>query len=289
MKPQMILAAVGHLPHDHAVLARALEVSGRSGAGLQIAHVLDLPGGRDDLTDASTFLGQAALAARDRLGLTLGEMGADLSQITIHIIHGTHAICLIDLCRDFRPDLVVMRAHQRTRIAEKLLGSTTERVIAAGQTPVLVVKRDTQTPYRHPVLATNGTDNAADTLRFVSTLLPDTKVHVVQAVDIPQQLKEAMLRVGTRERELAKHRKELTKAAGEHLQTLVQNSAASATSQVLKGDPLSVLTRLSQRADVDLIAVGAGRASLIQRAFIGSVSRRLLRDAACDVLICAAH
>ncbi|WP_442885676.1 universal stress protein [Amaricoccus sp.] len=37
---------------------------------------------------------------------------------------------------------------------------------------------------------------------------------------------------------------------------------------------------------MNLIALGPGRASLIRRAFIGSVTRRVLRDAACDVLIC---
>ncbi|WP_412051779.1 MULTISPECIES: hypothetical protein [unclassified Hoeflea] len=35
-----------------------------------------------------------------------------------------------------------------------------------------------------------------------------------------------------------------------------------------------------------MIALSSGRSSLIRRALIGSVARRLLRDAGSDVLIC---
>lgn len=285
MPNQVILAAIGRLPQDTAVMQRAIEVTAASGAKLQIVHVLDLPKDAGELDDMTSFLGQAAFAARDRIELALAELGANPADVKLQILSGSHAIALIDFCRKLSPDLIVMRAHHKVKWKEKILGSTTDRVIAAAQTPVLVVKRSAKTPYERVVLATNGTDSASDTSQFVSALLPGVKLTLVQAVQIPPQLKEAMLRVGSRKGELKALRKKLENAAKGHLRALTAKAGLNLSSKVLKGDPAKVLTQTSGDKNVDLMVLGQGHASLVQRAFIGSVSRRLLRDASCDVLI----
>ncbi len=285
MTKHKLIAAIGQLPQDMAVLERGVEISNASQADLHLVHVLDLPGTKADLDDISTLPGQEAFAMRDKLKAALGTLGADLTTVKMHMALGLHAISLIDVCKDVLPDLIVMRAHQKPKMAEKLLGSTTERVIAAAQAPVLVVKQPVENRYRSVVLATNGTDDASDMAHFVFKHLPDVKLHVVQSVQIPPQLKEAMLRVGTRAVDLTAHRRKLVKEAEDHLRELTAEFAQPVTSQVFKGEPVHTLTRLCRTPDVDLMALGQGKASLIRRAFIGSVSRRLLRDAACDVLI----
>ncbi len=285
MTKNVILAAIGRLPQDLAVLERAVEVSMASRSDLQVVHVLDLDGHAANLDDTTTFVGLAASATRERVEAALTKLGADPSTIKIHIKLGAHALALIDLCKDLSPKLVVMRAHQGMKITKKLLGSTTDRVIAGAQTPVLVVKQPVTDRYRRAVLATNGADNARDRLNFVSNLLPDTKLQLVQAVQIPPQLKEAMLRVGSRKAELTAHQSKLIQNAEDHLRDLTGKEGPRVTSQVLTGDPAKTLTRLCREQGVDLIALGQGRTSLITRAFIGSVSRRLLRDAACDVIV----
>lgn len=285
MTTKLILTAIGQLPQDTAVLERALEVAHRSDAELRVVHVLDLPGNGADLADVTTFLGQAVLAARDRIELALTELDADSSNIAIQIELGPHALTLIDICQNLKPDLIVMRAHQNTKIKERLLGSTTDRVIAAAETPVLVVKRAVKESYDCVVVATNGADNALEASEFVIDLLPEVRLNLVQAVQIPPQLKEAMLRVGSRKSELESHRTKLLNDAKNHLRNLAEKVGRRVKSQVLKGDPANALTRLCRKRDVGLIVLGQGRSSLVRRAFIGSVSRRLLRDAPCDVLI----
>ncbi|MCK8462902.1 universal stress protein [Aliiroseovarius sp. S1339] len=280
-----ILAAIGQLPQDVAVLHRALEISTASRSDLHIVHVLDLPGDIADLTDITTFLGQAAFAARDVIAGAIAELGTDPSDVQIHIELGSHAFRLIEVCNEISPDLIVMRTHQRVKITERLLGSTTDRVIGATQIPVLVVKRPVERRYGGVMLATNGSDDAVNASRFISALLPENRLHVVQVVQIPPQLKEAMLRAGSQTADLAAYLRNLVKNAHDHLKDLTEKCGRSVTSEVLKGDPAKTLTRLCRNQDFDLIALGQGRSSLIRRAFIGSVSRHLLRDAACDVLI----
>lgn len=281
----VILAAIGDLPQDVAVLKRSVEIARALGAKLQVVHVLDLPGDASELHDITSFLGQSAFSARDRIKLALREIGADPMEVKILIELGAHAIALIGICSELSPALIVMRAHQKVKLKEKILGSTTDRVIAAAKTPVLVVKRTSNSPYDRVVLATNGTDSAMDTSRFIAALLPTAKLTLVQAVQIPPQLKEAMLRVGSRKDEIKALRKRLVNDAKVHLLTLTAKAGPNLSSEVLKGDPAKVLTQMSGDNNVDLLVLGQGRASLVRRAFIGSVSRRLLRDASCDVLI----
>lgn len=273
-----ILAAVGPFPQDDAVLARALELTGAPGARLTIVHVVDLPG-------HDRLVGQARSDARARIEAALGALGAGGRPPHILVETGATALTLIAICDDLSPDLVVMRAHGRARIADKLLGSTTERVIAAGGVPVLVIKRPVKRPYARVLLATDGSDAAADALMFIAALLPAAALHLVQAVQIAAQLEQAMLRVGTQRAALDAHLATLTGQAKAHLRALAATVAPRATTHVLRGDPAKALIRASQRPNVDLLALGAGPPGLIRRAFIGSVSRRLLREAACDVLI----
>ena len=52
----------------------------------------------------------------------------------------------------------------------------------------------------------------------------------------------------------------------------------------VRGDPAQALLAFAQQANVDLIAVGAQRHSLIERLVVGSVATRVLRTAQCAVL-----
>lgn len=286
MTVRQIIASVGQFPQDNAVLARALEIATIHRAALTIVHVIDLPGCDTTPIDRDTLAEQAALAVRDGIKAMLTDAGVDESRIDIRIETGSPALRLIELCQDLSPDLIVMRAHERASIAEKLLGSTTDRVIAAGGVPVLVVKRPVARPYSRVVFATNGVDDAFGALSFVTALLPAADLHLVQAVQIAPQLKEAMLRAGSGQAALTAYRHGLTRIYREHLRELAAKATGRVTTRVLQGDPVVVLVRATRRPNVDLIAVGPGRTSLIRRAFIGSVTRRLLREAACDVLVC---
>lgn len=281
-----IFAAVGQFPQDDGVLARALEVAGPLFAKLTIIHVIDLSGCEAGISDQEALQGQAAIAARDRIEAALARLGADAPDTETRIVAGSPALKLIEMCEAEKPALIVMRAHQKTRIIERILGSTTDRVIAAAVAPVLVVKRAVDRPYTRIVLATNGADDAATALSLVEAMLPDTGIHLVQAVEITPQLQEAMLRVGTDQTALTAHRNALIKDARDNLRHLSAQAKSRTTRAVLRGDPALAIVRSTRGAKVNLLAVGPGRTNLIRRLFIGSVARRVLRDAACDVLIC---
>jgi nucleotide-binding universal stress UspA family protein len=285
MTPTRILAAVDQFPQDDAVLARALEIAALQGARLDVVHIVDLPGCGPDPARADALAGQAADAARARIGAALERLGAGGSDVEVRIETGSPALRLIAICDEVKPGLVVMRAHERARISERILGSTTERLVAAGQVPVLVVKREVDRPYGRVLIATDGKDDAAGAVALVAALLPGAALGLVRAVHIAPQLKEAMLRVGSDQAALTAHRDALAASARADLRALAASLTPRPTTRVLRGDPATALIRATRNPKVDLIVLGPGPTSLIRRAFIGSVTRRLLREGACDVLI----
>lgn len=283
-----ILAAVGRFPQDEAVLARASRIAAAHGLALSVVHVVDL-GGAEPLPGAATLLAETAGAAvRTDIAAALKRIGAEHPGNVIHIETGAPALRLIELAEELRPDLVVMRMNQRDRITARVLGSTTDRVIRSAVAPVLVVKRPVLRDYRRVILALDGSDDARATLRCVTQLLPEARLQLVQAVDLAPPLAEAMLRAGTDQAGLAAHGDALARAAAANLDTLAAGLDPAPALRVLRGDPADALIRASRSRHVDLIGLGPGRASLIRRAFIGSVTRRVLGEAACDVLICHA-
>ncbi|MEY8798893.1 universal stress protein [Leisingera sp. XS_AS12] len=281
-----ILAAVEQFPQDDAVLVRGVEIANRLGAMLTIVHVMELPDHAAARALADTFRSQSDFAARDRIEAALRRNGIGPAGTEIRIEAGSPAQRLVEICDEFAPELVVMRANQKPWILEKLLGSTTKAVVAAGNVPVLIVKQATGKPYGRVILAVDGPDYVPEVLAVVTTLLPDAALELVQAVMVPPQLEAAMLRVGLAQTDLTAHRDALADEAEKRLGSLTAGLRHGLEWQVLRGEPEEVLIRVTQSPDTDLITLGPNRSGLIRRAFTGSVTQRLLRDAACDVLIC---
>ncbi|WP_424990821.1 universal stress protein [Fluviibacterium sp. S390] len=281
MKAMRILAAVGRFPDDDAVLQRGMEIAARHGVPLTIAHVLETP----DDPAAPSSRNTAETVARDEIETALHRHGFDPADTEIWIETGSPPRVLVEICKGLKPALAVMRAHHKPWLVKKLIGSTTEKVIAADIVPVLLVRHPVEKPYGRVVLAIDGPDAAPAALSFVGALLPDAALHLVQAVEVAQQLEESMLRVGLPRSDLVAHHDVLAQAAESHLRALTGALETGVTWQVLRGEPSAELTRMTQDADVDLIALGPNRSGLVRRVFMGSVTQSLLRDAACDVLV----
>lgn len=285
MKPKRILAAIDRFPEDDAVLLRSIEVASRHGVALTIVHVVELPDHAAFATLITTFHGQAEFAARDRINATLHRHGVNPIEVEVHFETGAPAGRMAKICKDLKPMLVVLRTHHQPWIFNKLLGSTTEKVIAAGHAPVLFVRPSVEKPYNRVLLAVKGPDTAPTALSFVAPLLPDTKVHIIQAVAVAPQFEQAMLRVGLARMEMRAHQDVLAQDAEVRLATLVPELSPGVTWQVLRGVPAQVLARATHAPDVDLIALGPNRSGLLRWIFIGSVTRQLLLNAGCGVLI----
>ena len=135
------LAMAQHLAHASAttlhllqVIALPSELDILRGSGGESVTVLEMA--RDAaqrLHDAQTARGQAYLAG---LAGPLQQAGL---QVTTALREGAADEQIVTYAQEHGIDLIVMRTHGHSSVKRFFLGSVTDRVIRAGQTPVLVV------------------------------------------------------------------------------------------------------------------------------------------------------
>lgn len=285
-----ILTAVGVGPFDDAVLTRSIELAEAHRAKLTIVHIID--GFRKHgpaLTNMDAIEQEAILAARDRIEAAATRQTVDISNIDFRVEEGPSALRLVEVAENIRADLIVMGAHQSESIIEKFIGSTTDRVIRASSASVLVVKRPVKQAYTRVAIAVDAHRGSAEVTALVAALFPLARMLLIHVVQISPQFEEAMLRVGSSKAALDAHRDAIVRVRKDfmrELSTVHADRSASATTRVIVGDPARSLIQATRGINVDLIATGPGSTNSIQRAFLGSVSRKVLQNAACDVLIC---
>jgi nucleotide-binding universal stress UspA family protein len=179
---------------------------------------------------------------------------------------------------------MVMGARHGPWIVQKLLGSVTARVIAAGATSVLIVKPEVSRPYGRALAAVEGADTADAALSDALAAVPGLDIQVVHAVSLEPRLEHAMLRAGSPLTEITAHLEALVRDAEKRLARRAKAWAPGITWRVLRGDPARQLVHATRAEGVDLIALGPHRSGMLARIISDSVIQRLIRDAACDVL-----
>lgn len=282
-----ILAAVGEFPQDDDVLVRAAEIALAHDASLSVLHVIEFP---EDLELAQSNVvrlqQEVRREARKTINAAIERAAPGIKKADIHVEFGSSAAELAKHCENFAPDLIVVRAHQRESILTKLIGSTTDRIVRGASAPVLVVKRPVKESYQRALLATDGREGGAEALNYLANLLPDVALSLVQVVTILLALKQSLISTGIGQPAIDAHRATLIRNAKVNLNTLaISISDRVVTTRVAAGGAGTVLTNATRSPKTDLVVVGPGRASLLRRALIGSVTQKVIRDAACDVLV----
>ncbi|MCC7414243.1 MAG: universal stress protein [Gammaproteobacteria bacterium] len=284
-----ILAAVGKFPQDEPVLARAAEIARAHQARLTIVHVIDDFSGLELApADLSLIQYQVQLGARKSVEAALARQDVDVPEIDIRIEIGSPYQRVIELTNEINADLVVMRAHQGDSILAKIIGSTTDRVIRTTCAPVLVVKRPVTRAYHGVVVGIEMSDDSAAVVPFVAALLPLAGLHLIHVVQILPPFEAAMLRAGSGQAGIAAHRVALIRKAKARMRDMskrLTNRPIRSATRVVVGDPATSLVRATWSPQADLIVLDRRRTGRIRRALLGSVTQRVLRTAACDVLI----
>lgn len=169
----------------------------------------------------------------------------------------------------------------------RILGSTADRVIRMSPAPILIVRKASAESYRSVAVAVDGSPQSAKAFAEARRLTTDATFQLVHAVDIPFTFQQAMLRAGTSQAEIERYRAARANKAREELSIFQRDVLATQKFylQILEGEPGPALVRFSKSERVDLLALGThGRGAVLQT-LLGSVARRVLAEAICDVLV----
>lgn len=266
---------------------RAALLADARGLPLELLHVMSAPGldgvrawfrERPDLAERleadarrSLDAAAAALAAPGRAvttRLAVGDVRAEIAAASSPSV------------------LLVLGARGGTTLPGLLFGSTAERVVRDAAGPVLVVRSEPSHPYRNVLVGVDLERGSAPLLEAVVDFSPHARITALNAYDVP--FEGGLRRAGVPQDEIERHHAATLREALASLETLGRESAPIGQRVVPtaeRGAPVRLLAERAKRLGADLIAVARRSRSVLHSLLIGSVARRVVAEADCDVLV----
>lgn len=282
-----LVVALDLMDPANFVLARSIALARDHSAELIVVHVVESKGALEaTLPPAATarlrneVASQAHIAIEERL-----ESAGRPPACTIVVRDGAPYEIIREIAIDRKADLVVIGAGKAKGLREKVFGSTADRVVRTCPSPVLVVRQPVHGPYQQIFVATDLQCHGA--VDVAAELAPAATIELIHVVEFPLNFEQALLRSGAGPEGIKTYRDERRRFARSELRSVVKQRKDSARFRVrvVPGDPGRLLVRLSRIKRTQLIALGANRRSGLSQALIGSVAMRVLREAACDLLL----
>lgn len=261
------------------------------GASLHAVHVAPLQVTAAPLAGVAVVLASRPLAEvhRDVDVFVRRVVPPDLP-ITIDVFEGDPPAHIRQVASRHPRTLVVLGAHERTRLDRFVFGSVAERVVGTAESPVLLVSpHDTRTPdatvaCKHIVCAVDLLPSSLEGLRYALSLAreADAALDVLHVVDAePDNRLTAHYQVP----EYLRHRAD---QALEMLREHVPEEARDACTireHVAIGRPVEQILDLASRAGADVVVMGAGDRAHLRSLWLAPAIREVARQAACPVLI----
>ncbi len=267
--------------HDNArkVLARAAQLSGQHGAAVTVQYVVEdmevgEAGVRHDIDEHA------------RASLTSLVEGARFAVTpTLKVEFGVPHQCISSAARALSAGAILIGPGEPTTVMERVFGSTADRLVRTASIPVLVVRNEEAQPYQKIAVAMDFSPMSETALNAARTLAPDTPIVLVHACEIPLPFEQAMLRAGTRPEDADRFRQARMDNCRRQLADFAGKCGSRTEALVLPGAAGATLVDLSRSGRIDLVALGTQGRNAAAQALLGSVARRLLCEAGCDVLV----
>ena len=267
---------------------RAARLAADHGAKLALLHVLSRP----DLETLRDLFGSAADAelalvadARHQLDELAQQLKARTGiAATSRLVVGR----VIDeiVAAGLAADMLVLGAHGASGLRELLFGTTAERLLRKTALPMLVVKRSSESAYRRVLVPVDFSAHSDIALALARRVAPSAEISVVHAFDVPFENRLRM--AGVAERDIRVHRERAHQQALIRIDALFQRAGGPihrGASVVERDDPRRLIVATEQAHDADLIIISRQGQSVVEEFLIGSVARRVIADATCDVLV----
>ncbi len=279
---------------------------GSAGADASIGHALEL-GQTYEATmhalyvvDTSAEPMELAADERDELYAPSERAGREATiritdQAEAHDLQAARAVregvphrTILEYADEQAVDMIVMGTHGRTGADRVRLGSTTERVLALADVPVLSVRLPDDGgdapaaggPYDRIVIPTDGSDAAERAAENALEIAEkyDADVHAVYVVDTTTYNLEDS------PRSIVGLLKEGGQNATEAVAEMARDRDLDATTEVRRGVPAEELLEYVSSVDVDLIAMGTRGRAVGSGRLLGSTTARVVRRSPVPVL-----
>lgn len=190
------------------------------------------------------------------------------------------------LAASAQTDLLALGARGWNPLRDMLLGTTADRLLHKCKRPVLVVKRAPQQAYKRVLVPVDFSPYSIAALHMARRIAPRASIIINHAFDVPFEGK--LWLAGVDEKTIQEYRIAARQEALNTIHSLIKETGCDAErcfSEVDRGDAAPLILAAETKTNADLIVMGKHGRSMIEETLLGSVTRHVLSDAKCDVLI----
>ncbi len=280
---QKIIALVDGSIYSESVCQHAAWISGRTGAPVELIHVL----GRREAAEKQDLSGSIRLGARTALLEELAELDAqraklvthrgrailedaraivdkaDVNEITTRLRHGDVVETIAEVEHDARV-IVIGKRGEAADFAQGHLGSNLERIVRAAHRPVFVASRAFR-PIETVLVAYDGGRSA---MKAVD--------HIARS-PLFQGLSVTVVTVGS-------ETPEVTKGLAD-AKAMLNAAGIEADTRLLSGQPETELGKLVEDEGFGMVVMGAYGHSRIRSLVIGSTTTAMVRSCKVPVVL----
>jgi nucleotide-binding universal stress UspA family protein len=278
---RMILVGTDLSSRSDRALHRAAFLARQFKARLLLLHVVD-----DDQPPALVDQDKRqATAVLDEQALHMAEFANARPDVLVEL--GDPFEVIVKTARTHKADLIVMGAHRKRALRDIFVGTTIERVMRTGNTPVLMVNAHPDAPYRRLLLAIDMSDASARAAQSAKALglLDAAEVSILHA--FRPYAKSMLGYVGANQDVVTNHVVHTAlEAAGEVTSFLKREGMDDERYEILleEGDPFGTIKDAVKRRNPNLLVIGTRGHTGLKRILLGSVADEALRQIECDVL-----
>lgn len=285
---QSFLVGIDFSDDSRRAAGRAAALAGEQGARLDLLHVMSGPS-IASLRElfGSSAAAEAALVADAQqmlndLARELAEMTGTRASAHVKIGHVVNEI----LAASEGTDVLVLGARGLNPLRELFLGTTADRLVKKCKRPVLVTKRQPHYGYRRVLVPVDFSQNSAAALRTAMLVAPKADLLVVNAFEVPFEGK--LWKAGADQKTIDQYRTQARDRALRNIDALIHDVGSDRhrfLSAVDRGDASRVILAKEDESGADLIVMGEHGQSAVEALLLGSVTRQILAESRCDVLL----
>jgi nucleotide-binding universal stress UspA family protein len=291
MELQHILVATDFSHRATRAVSRAAMLASEHHATLELLHVTPTVPAEQK---AQTLGGRHADLQRQVLADINAQMAQQIQHIreswqveaTPQLATGKPYFEIPRLAAEHQADLVVVGAHGEHFLYDMFIGSTAEKVLQCMTQPLLIVKQRPMAPYGHVMVPLDFSLASEVAMSVTTAYFTGAYVSVVHAYEVP--FERTIIGSGIADSVLAEYRQHTQAEALRRLMHLVDAHLSSPTRVAVyaqHGHPTHVIRTMVEDLEPDLIIMGKNAHAMMERWLIGSITKRVLHEISCDVLI----
>ncbi|MBI3094155.1 MAG: universal stress protein [Rhodocyclales bacterium] len=278
-------------PSRHAI-DRGFRIAATTGASYSVMHAMEL----DAIDALREWLGdrlpevkrQLEMQARESIAHLLADPARNQGvRANVAIVAGSPLSAITATAEELNTDMLILGMRGEDYLRHMLLGSTASRLLSkTSRQSILVVKQPPYAAYRRLLIPVDFSPVSVRSIRLARLLAPDADIVLLHAFEVPFEGKLSF--AGVDDEVIGRYRVAARNEGMDHVRHLADTAGLEVggyTPIVVRGDASLQAIIQEQELDCDLIVMGKHGKNATEELLIGSVTKHVLAESQCDVLI----